>query len=208
MRGQTEALSAVLLSGILIGVVGSVYFWGIPLIQKNKDNSLLETSETFMNTLDQKIKFVANNGGRDRVVISVPGIVRFDGQALELSIDTQGTIYAVDAPIQLGRTAAVNLRTDTSVNPPILYGTWGQDDPVLFTVKSTELASNRYTTYYTLDYLELRNDKTLKTYKIDLTGSGTSGGYQKTIVIESQGDSTAIVNGRTLISSVVKISIV
>ena len=213
MKGQTEVLSAVLLSGILIGVVGSVYFWGIPLIQKNKDNALLESSETFMTTLDEKIKFVANNGGRDKVVINVPSIVRFDGQSLELSLETEGTIYAVDAPIQLGRTSSSNLKwctpnTQPACDPPSPYGSWGIDDPVLFTVKSTEISQNSYTTYYTLDYIELRNDNTLRDYKIELTGSGTSGGFEKTIVIENQGDSTTVRNGRTLISSVVKISIV
>ena len=103
MKGQQEALSAVLISGILIGVVGSVYFWGIPLIQKNKDVSLLENSEAFMQTLDSKIKAVANNGGRDQIVISVPGLVRFDGEIVEFSIETEGTIYATDEEILLGR---------------------------------------------------------------------------------------------------------
>ena len=208
MKGQQEALSAVLISGIMIGVVGSVYFWGVPLIQKNKDNSLLETSESFMSDLDAKIKFVANNGGRDSVVINVPAIVRFDGQSVELSIDTEGTIYAANAEIPLGRSSTSSLKQDTTVSPPVYYGVWGIDDPVLFNVKSTEVSEGRYNTRYRLQYIELRNDKTTKDYKIALTGSGSSGGEGKTIIIESSGDNSNIVNGRTLISSLVKISIV
>ncbi len=207
-KGQTEALSAVLISGILIGVVGSVYFWGIPLIQKNKDNSLLETSEAFMKELDSKIKFVANNGGRDRIVINVPGLVRFDGKAIELAIDTEGTIYAIDSPIPLGRSSLSTLKMDLSGPVPIPYGVWGIDDPVLFNVLSDEITESKYTTRYTLEYVQLRNDKTVKDYEIQLTGSGTTGGQDKTIIIESLGDTSSNINGRTLIRSLVKISIV
>src|SRR3989338_2683566 len=204
MKGQQEALSAVLISGILIGVVGSVYFWGIPLIQKNKDNSILDTSEAFMASLDQKIKFVANNGGSDVLVIKVPGIVRFDGRRVELTISTDGTLYAVDSEIPLGRTSTSTLKSDADGE----YGTWGVDDPVLFNVKSSEISENSYLTKYTLDYVELRNDKTLKDYKIDLQGGGV-GGEDRSVIIESLGERTDLKsNGRTLVSSLVRISIV
>ncbi|HLD39495.1 MAG TPA: hypothetical protein VJB05_04255 [archaeon] len=202
MKGQQEALSAVLISGILIGVVGSVYFWGIPLIQKNKDVSLLENSESFMQQLDSKIKAVANNGGRDQIIINVPGLLRFDGEIIEFSIETDGTIYATDAEIPLGRSSSLQQESGT------YYGTWGVDDPVLFIVKSNKLSQNKYKTDYSLTYVELRNAKTLTDFKITLTGQGATGGLDKTVVIESEGDSTTQKsNGRTLINSNVKIII-
>ena len=193
----------MLISGILIGVVGSVYFWGIPLIQKNKDVSLLENSESFMQTLDSKIKAVANNGGRDQIIVNVPGILQFDGQILEFSIDTEGTIYATDAEIPLGRSSALEQESGT------YYGTWGIHDPVNFWVKSSKLSQNAYKTSYTLEYIQLRNAKTLTNFKITLTGQSTSGGLDKTVVIESQPDSSSQESdGRTLINSNVKISII
>ncbi|MBI4174185.1 MAG: hypothetical protein HY517_00945 [Candidatus Aenigmarchaeota archaeon] len=203
-KGQQEALSAVLISGILIGVVGSVYFWGVPLIQKNKDISLLESSEAFMRQLDEKIRSVANNGGRDSIVISVPGIISFDGETIRLIIETQGTIYATDAEIPLGRNSVSTL----SQSGGQLYGVWGIDDPVLFNVKSIKMGENDYRNEYTLTYVELRNSKSLRDFRIDLTGSGASGGQDKTIILESQGDVTTTAGGRTLVSSNVKISIV
>ncbi len=209
-KGQQEALSAVLISGILIGVVGSVYFWGIPLVQKNKDNSLLETAETFMQEVDNKIKFVANNGGRDQIVVNLPGIIRFDGGSIELSIATEGTIYAVDSPIPLGRTSSSNLKLDP-LNATTRYGVWGSDDPVLYTVKSSKYSENSYETDYTLEYVQLRNDKTTRDFMIELDGSGSSGGIDSTIVIEGLGEQIITPennNGRTLIKSIVRISIV
>lgn len=209
MKGQQEALSAVLISGILIGVVGSVYFWGVPLIQKNKDISLLENSESFMRDLDTKIKSIANNGGRDQIVIPVPGTASFDGQIITLSIETEGTIYSTNAQIPLGRSSSSTLQIDlTDPSKPVQYGVWGVDDPVLYNVISRQLDKNKYKNDYTLEYVQLRNSKTLKDFKINLAGSAASGGLDKTIVIESQGDTTANVNGRNLISSNVKISII
>src|SRR3989344_99155 len=157
MKGQQEALSAILISGILIGVVGSVYFWGVPLIQKNKDISLLETSESLMNDLDSKIKAVANNGGRDQMTVTVPGLVTFDGSTIDLEIETEGTIYATNAQIPLGRSVASNLKTDFTSGIPVKYGTWGVDDPVLFNVLSKEVTKGKYKNSYTLEYVELRN---------------------------------------------------
>lgn len=204
MKGQQEALSAVLISGILIGVVGSVYFWGVPLIQKNKDISLLESSETFMRELDSKIRSIANNGGRDQIIISVPGIVRFDGQTIKLTIETEGTIYATDAEIPLGRNSISTLSFDGTQ----YYGKWGIDDPALLNVKSIKISENSYKNEYTLEYVELRNANSLRDFVIDLTGSAATGGRDKTIIVESQGDATTATSGRTLISSNVKISIV
>ena len=196
-KGQQEALSAVLISGILIGVVGSVYFWGVPLIQKNKDISLLETSESFMRQLDEKIRSVANNGGRDQIVIPVPGILSFDGAEVKLTIETQGTIYATDADIPLGRNTLEQSGG----------GTWGIDDPLIFNVKSVKMGENNYRNEYTLIYIELRNEDSLRDFKIGLTGPSTSGGQDNTIIMESQGDTTAE-SARTLITSNVKISVI
>lgn len=203
-KGQQEALSAVLISGILIGVVGSVYFWGVPLIQKNKDISLLETSESFMRQLDENVRSVANNGGRNSIVVPIPGIVTFDGEVIKLTIETQGTIYAPDAEIPLGKNTLGSL----SQSGGNYYGVWGVDEPVLFNVKSIKMGEDTYRNEYTLDYLELRNSRSLRDFKIDLTGSGTSGGEDNTIVIESQGNTETAADGRTLVSSNVRITVV
>ena len=101
-KGQQDILSTIIISGILIGVVGSVYLWGVRMIQKNQDISTLRTAEDVMRESNDKIKFVANNGGKDRVRIAVPGILSTDNGQLTLAVDTQGTIYAAEADVPLG----------------------------------------------------------------------------------------------------------
>src|SRR3989344_9317294 len=102
MKGQ-QAISVILLTGILIVTVSSIYFWGVPLIQKNKDVALLENSETFMLNLAESIKYVANNPGREQVRFNVDGVMKFESGSIELQVETGGTIYEAGGFIPLGK---------------------------------------------------------------------------------------------------------
>jgi hypothetical protein len=196
MKGQ-EVLSVILISGILIGVVGSVYFWGVPLIQKNKDISTLEGSEDFMRNLNTKIKNVANAGGRDQLVINVPGLVKFDGSVVELITDTEGIIYAANAEIPLGRNAC----TSTT-------GVFGVDEPETLCVKSTKISEQAFRTDYTLKYITLQSTDVQRDYQITLTGGLKSGSTDNRIIIENKGSSSTVQNGRTLVQTLIEINIV
>lgn len=184
MKGQQEIVSAVLISGILIGVVGSVYFWGVPLIQKNQDISTLKSAEDFMRSLNDKIKFVANNGGRDRLRLDVPGIIEFfpaggSDARIELTVDTKGTIYAAEAEIPLSR----NECSRTS-------GTFGVHDSSVLCVRSKKLGENDYTTIYTLRYIQLnvlQSGAPARSFLLNMQGPGNSGGQNKFVVFDNTG---------------------
>lgn len=196
MKGQ-EILSVVLISGILIGVVGSVYFWGVPLIQKNKDISTLENSEDFVRNLNNKIKNVANSGGRDRLIINIPGLVTFDGSEINLIVDTEGVIYASNAEIPL------------DINPcAMTTGTFGIDDPEVLCVKSQKISDRSFRTTYTLKYIILQSNETIRDFQINLTGGLQTGGLDNTVIIDNKGGTSSVVNGRTLIKALVEINII
>ena len=200
MKGQQEAIAVILISGILIGVVGSVYFWGVPLIQKNKDIAVLENSEKFVRNLNDKIKFVANNGGRDQLRLDLSGVVKFDPQQdyIQFIVDTKGTIYAVDAPIPLGKNADCLSTT----------GTFGVNDPETICVESSKISQDAYKTSYTLRYVNLENIDVNKKFLINLTGAMNVGGESSTIVFENKGNTQTYDGGRTLISTLIEISII
>lgn len=192
MKGQHEALSVIMISGILIGVVGSVYFWGLPLIQKNKDIALFENSEAYMRNLNEKIKYVANYGGRDEVKITLPVFMYFNSdKTIEMIVQTAGTIYARDAEIPMGK-------NDCTAST----GTWGIYGPDVMCLKSVGLGENAYRTTFSLKYINLTSGA--KTYVINLTGDPASGGQDHFIIIGNKGTST---NGN-LISTMVEISII
>ncbi|MCX6819223.1 MAG: hypothetical protein NT129_04475 [Candidatus Aenigmarchaeota archaeon] len=202
MKGQQQALSAILITAVLIGVVGSVYFWGLPLIQKSKDISVLGGCESFMMNLNNKIKDTANHGGSDSIEITVPGTLKFDGANLTLYVDTAGIIYDVNALIPLSR-------NDCS-SPE---GTWGIDNPEVLCIWTECLGSGKcekYHTEYKLHYLTLNVavESSMKAYKIELIGNQDYGGEHRYVKMENKGTTEEMVDGRTLISTKIGISII
>ncbi|MBI3190994.1 hypothetical protein HYZ41_04810 [archaeon] len=208
MRGQTEAVSIIMISGILIGVVGSVYFWGLPLIQKNKDVAVLENSEDFIRNLNTKIKFIANNGGRDQIDVNIPASVKFDTTTglVELVVPTDSTIYATDAEIPIAKNSVCS--SDT--------GEFSVADPETICVKSVKLSSSNYKTTYTLKYISLINNlsaaSTYRVFKISLESTSSSGrgvgGEHSTIIFENKGTTSTIEDTKTIIKTKIEMSIV
>ncbi len=190
MKGQQEAVSVILITGILIGVVGSIYFWGLPLIQKNKDISMLKDSERFMISLNDKIKSVANSGGREQIRIDLPGILVFDPQdkTLRFRVDTKGTIYDTGAPIPLSR-------NDCSKT----LGEWGVDEPGTLCVESKGEAEDFFNTY-SLKYIELRHPTRQDSYSIVLSGEEASGGENHDVIIENTGSNGGVTTVRISIN--------
>lgn len=169
MKGQ-EAISAILITGILLGVVGSIYLWGIPLIEKNMDFSVLESAEGFMRNLDEKINGVANHGGREQIEIPL-GVINFESD-IDLEIETRNTIYASEAWIPLGKNECTKEE-----------GKWGIDDPDILCMIGQKVGE-KYKTKYNLRYIELKLG--IKSYKIELVGEG-SGREKNSIIIERTG---------------------
>jgi len=191
-KGQ-EPLTLVLVVAIMVAVITSVYLWGAPLIQKNKDVVALQTAEKFMLSLNDKIKYIADNGGRDQVVIG-DGTLRFGDDKITLTLDTEGTIYAEGGSVSL---------TDGDCTDE---GEWGSDPPQALCVQSQKLG-NTYSTTFSLSYRTL--DAGGKSYKISLEGSPASGGKDNVIVIENIGSvMEGSVRGGNLIRTRITIRIV
>ena len=189
MKGQQQVLSTIIISGILIGVVGSVYLWGMPLVQKNEDISIQQNAELFMKSLNEKIKYIANQGGRDNIRINIPGTLKFDGTGLLLAVATEGSIYAIGSPLSL-------VRNDYT----LAEGVWGVDEPELLYVESKRVGGQISTTY-TLKYIRLKSGT--KSYSIKLSGTPKTSGQNHNIIIENTGTEKS--NGDTNTTISVKI---
>lgn len=194
MKGVAEALTAVVMTGVLIGVVSSVYFWGLPLIQKNKDISTLQSSERFMNSLASTIKEVANVPGRQKLTISVPGLVNFDGAKFQLTVNTDGTIYSTEGAIPLGR-------NECSPNT----GTWGVQDYATLCVTSSK-AGDKFESIYTLKFIQLDTEG-IDSFKIAFSGRRNVGGENRIITIENAGTATQNVGSRKILTSTIAVDI-
>lgn len=103
-KGQVEVVSAVLLTGIMISLVAVAYFWGLPIIQKQKDISKLEKAENIIKDLNKAIKEVANEGGRRKIATHVPGKLKFElGETdnITLTFKSQGSLMATNQTVYL-----------------------------------------------------------------------------------------------------------
>lgn len=193
-KGQTQLVTAILLTGILIALVTIAYFWGIPLIEKQKDSVRVDNMESLFLELDDKIQSVAKNGGKENIEgYEVMGTMRFLGDGINdnitASFETSGGIIATGTDIYLAGSGAEN--------PPV------GSEPGVVKVYA-EKAGKKYDINMKLYYRNLTTAEDI--YKIDLEAVGRRvvGEGKHSIVIEEAGSET-IENKKKLHLTKVKI---
>lgn len=106
-KGQIEVVSAILLTGIMISLVTVAYFWGMPMIEKQKDRTKLQQTENFLRDLNGAIKEIARSGGRRQVNGQIPGKLEFETKeppehdTITITFKTTGSIIASNKTIYL-----------------------------------------------------------------------------------------------------------
>lgn len=162
-KGQSQIITGVLLIMIMITLVGVTYFWGIPLIEKQKDSVRVSDMERFMKTLNEKIQYVAKNGGTQKITgLDIPGDLKLSDtdDRFVLSFQTTGNIIASGEDIYL----VGDQRTEAHVG----------EEPGVILVRS-EKAGSKYDITMSLYYRNLRGSETdgkTNIYKIDIIGLG------------------------------------
>ena len=193
IKAQTEVLTTLLIFVVTLSVVTSVYMFGIPLIEKNKDMATLERAEDFIKSLNIKIKGVAN-GGSDQIEFNLPGLFVFNetNENIQVVLKTTGTKYAEGGWISL------SMGNKTT-------GRWGIDEPEIIEVRSIKLANKKYISTFRLKYRQL--DAQQKSYKISLAsapGGSLVTGEGHNIILTYAGTS----ENEGLINTIVKINII
>mgnify|MGYP000712078038 CR=1 FL=1 len=189
MKSQQETISYIIMVAILIVIVTTAYIWASPMIQKNRDITILNNAYEFMKSLNEKIKSVANNGGRESVYIDF-GNLFFENGAIIFSLETLSTIYEPGKRIYFVKNPECQIYDNCIL---------GEDEPELFYVESRKIEEKYYTTYY-LTYRKLNS--VAKSYKISLEGEKQIG--KGKILIEHKGNRK---EGNTVIS-IIEIKIV
>ncbi len=62
MKGQTPAITAVLITTVIVGSVATAYVWGTPLLEKRQGQADLQSVESGAVQLHEKILEVSNSG--------------------------------------------------------------------------------------------------------------------------------------------------
>lgn len=204
-KAQVEIISVVIIIIIAMGLVSSVYMWGLPLIQKQQDAALAERVSNYFSqrneqiSLPGKIEYVANNGGEETFSLDVNGLWALDPTEDSISF----TFFSRASNI--GKSDWISLTSGAGYPPPS-SGTIGIDKPSAVYAKADTLGSG-YNITYKIWYRQLNESSGIRGYKINLAsyqpGLLTSTGKSARI---SLGNITTINTGsQTLIITEIKV---
>ena len=174
MKAQQEVITYILITAVMIIVISSAYIWGSSIVERNRDVTLLNRAEKLMKDLNNKIKNVANSGGRDSIYIDF-GVFSFENGIITFFLETRATIY------EPGKRIYFIKNQDCHYTGSCILG---RDEPEIFYVYSRMIDKNYYTTYF-LTYRELVSPQDGSRYLIVLNGEKLMG--TGSVIIENMG---------------------
>jgi hypothetical protein len=200
-KAQTEAITLVLISGIIISLVGFAWTWGKPMIDKRSVMTQFASATRFMEDLDEKIVNMAgtcSSQGSCEETITLPfaGLVTLDeaNNAITYTFD-------VNQPLITKGEVIFNTVDNGTV---ARYG----EKPSVISLRGKTTPSSLYTLIFTLRYRELDSTEPWKGYKIQLTSlSGNVNGNNRIIISYGGSETRAgqAHNGGDLVVSKVKV---
>ncbi len=202
MKGQHEVLTIIITTGILFGVIGAVWLWSTPVIERNKETFVLRSTEDFTKALSDSIKFVAKNGGRAQMRITAldpRGSILLGNESVEIFTVTAETSYDKNIQVPLNE-----------IDCATTEATWGLNSSDSICILSVRIGQEKVRTTYAIRFIQLNaEDGSGRAYRIVLQPLTASSGLDKNYVtVENKGVQETSINGRTLISTLVAISIV
>ncbi len=195
---QTQAVTLVLISGIIIALVGFAYAWGKPMIEKRTVVTQFTSVVRFMEDLDSKIVDMA---GTCSFAGACEEIFELPVSGLVILNESENTItyeFQVNQPLITRGEVLFNTLDNGTV---ARYG----ETPGVISLKGESLSAGLYTLKFLLRYRELDSYEPIKGYKIEMIKSGAESGNTK-IIISYDGSETrsgqAYNNGDLIVSKI------
>jgi hypothetical protein len=191
-RGQVQAISMVLIAGIIITLAGVAYFWGKPMIEKRATLTDIANAKSFMIQLDKNIVEVARSGGSKS--LSIPAI---SGSSLSINDSSDGDggnevlfrFFASQAVIEMGEDASPIPVETYDENPVGPYG----GSPRIITLAGEKTESGMYIMTLRLSYRELDTETPRKRgYKIVLSEDETGENTNTAVIVRFSGTRTLL----------------
>ena len=206
MKGQTQAVTAVLITGVIVGAVASAYVWGVPLVEKRQSQAELQQVESDAMALENSIRSVAESGSgsSDQVDLSLGnGEVTVNPNQNYIEFTT----FAENAPYPIGSWSLLRGQSRQGLSFGAgRFGIQGENSPGVVAVQR-ESGSSSVVTYR----VEFRNLRTTTPSgplltQVDLQASGAStASGEVTVQMNNEGvqtdsgsDSFVISNGESL----------
>lgn len=213
-KAQSDIISMVMIVIITMGLVGTAYTWGIPLIEKQQSGIIVERlyhnyfDINNANSLPRLIEDVANSDveGVVRVfTVSETGLWELSGYD-EVGEQNNSIQFTINAKVSnIGMDIGWIPMTTGGTCPPIT-GTLGVDEEGVVCVKA-ETIENGYKITYRLWSRELEEGGGAKGYKINLVrhAGGPLASTGRTVRITRGSIQSTMEDGKTLKTTEVKI---
>lgn len=199
-KAQSEVITLVLISGIVISLVGFAWTWGEPMIQKRSVITQFTSAVRFMEDLDKRITDMAGTCSsegacEETLTLPVPGLITLDEAS-----NTITYTFNVEQPLITRGEVFFNTVDNGTV---ARYG----ETPGVISLNG-QPASTGYTLIFSLRYRELDSSEPMKGYKIQLMSqSDKLGGNSKIIISYGSPEIRAgrAQNGGDLVVSKIKV---
>lgn len=167
MKGQTNIISVMLITGILIAAISSAYFWGLPLLEKSRDSAKVERIVEKLKEIADIVEIVARDKVSRNVDINFDGYLKITNKTIEL------TTFSNAAYVSMKNWVVLN-EDDYQGIPDVLpegYGLIGRDRPGVLIAKAG-MANNKIRNDFKIVFREIEDLNTKKGTQIVLNIKG------------------------------------
>lgn len=179
MKGQTQAVTAVMLTGIVMGGIGTAYLWGVPMLEKREVEQQITDTEEDVITLKDKIKDLSDKGS------GATSSVKIDADSLTLNTEDEyiQVTKQLDQSAEQGFTWSL-LKGESFQNLSIGAGDYGIEGDDLSGVVAYQTVAGDSTSEitYRVEFRNLCSENTGELTKVDLKTEGQTRGSGKTTV--------------------------
>ena len=200
MKGQTQALTTILITTVTIGAIASAYVWGTPLLEKRQDKAEIDQLERSVFELNDEVRSVSSGGSgkSSRVTLSISNgeiMINEDRDYIQITTDAQDSPYPEIWSLVRGKT-----RQNLSIGSGD-YALYGSDEPVVLAAKDSGSSGSLTQIMYRIETRNMkRGDSNLN--KIDLKSVGrTKSNGETTLILTNRGtetDSNVNIDGKTM----------
>lgn len=204
MKGQTPAVTAVLITTVIVGSVATAYIWGTPLLEKRQGQADLQGVENNVIELHSKIIEVSNSGSGTTERVEFSGDsntelrINAEEDTITVSTQAQQSPYPRDSWNLIRGKSLQNLSFGTGD-----YGIESENLPGIVAVRpsgSAETTSLRYQIEFRNILADTPTGQKLK--KIDLRTEGQSRAVEDaTLIVSNEGTELDSGNNRVELSS-------
>jgi len=166
LSGQTQPISVVIITGIVVSLVGVAYFWGVPLIQKRASMSEFTSMERFIQNIKEKVAEIARSGSgeidielQDTFVKLIPYKSPTGNNSLMLRFVLDQPLIFPNTTLYLGATSFEDINAT---------GTYGEASPSVVKLSERVVGSQHEVTTEILYRELLKKTKPKKGYIIAL----------------------------------------